>query len=128
MRSNDQASLTPALYLVETRTRNQGWEIKEIRLMSLRELSLLASARYVEDFRTAQLTFSRGGLMAEEMDTPIRTETHGEKSLRDALRALVAWSWQDHRAFRIEELPVRFYEATGVDTKAILDKWMSPPK
>ncbi len=98
----------------------------ELGRMPLRELSLLASARYVEDFRTAQITFSRGGLMAEEMDTRIRTETHGEKSLRDALRALVAWSGQNHRAFRIEELPVRFYETTGVDTKAILEKWMTP--
>jgi predicted metalloprotease with PDZ domain len=99
----------------------------EQRRMPLRDLSLLVSSRYVEDFRSAQVTFSRGGLMAEEMDTRIRTETHGAKSLRDALRALVAWTAQNHRAFRIEELPVRFYEATGVDTKAILEKWMNPP-
>jgi predicted metalloprotease with PDZ domain len=99
----------------------------ELRHTPLRELSLRASTHYVDDFRVAQLTFSRGALMAEEMDTQIRTQTHGQKSLRDALRALVSWSEQNHRAFRIEELPVRFYEATGVDTQASLEKWMAPP-
>jgi predicted metalloprotease with PDZ domain len=99
----------------------------ELRRLPLRELSLRASTNYVCDFRVAQLTFSRGALMAEEMDTQIRTETHGQKSLRDALRALVSWSEQNHRAFLIEELPARFYEGTRVDTKATLEKWMAPP-
>jgi predicted metalloprotease with PDZ domain len=97
----------------------------ELSRSSLPDLSLRVSTRYLEDFPTAQIVFSRGGLMAEEMDTRIRTQTHGEKSLRDALRALVAWSAQTHRAFRVEDLPVRFQEATGVDTKVILEKWMA---
>jgi len=75
----------------------------ELRHMPLRELSLLASTQYAADFRIGKLTFSRGGLMAAEMDDRIRAETHGQKSLRDALRHLVAWSAQNHRAFRIEE-------------------------
>ena len=94
--------------------------------MPLRELSLLASTQYSSDFRIGQLTFSRGGLMAAEMDDRIRAETHGQKSLRDALRHLVAWSAQNRRAFRIEELPVRFREATGVETRDILDRWLAP--
>lgn len=98
----------------------------ELRRIPLGELSIRASTNYVEGFRVAQLTFSRGALMAQEMETRIRTETHGQKSLRDALRALVSWSEQNHRAFRIEELPASFYEATGVDTKATLEKWMAP--
>jgi predicted metalloprotease with PDZ domain len=98
----------------------------ELRHMPLRELSLVASTQYARDFRIGQLTFSRGGLMAAEMDDRIRAETHGEKSLRDALRGLVAWSAQNHRAFTIEELPVRFREATGVDTREILDRWLGP--
>jgi hypothetical protein len=36
------------------------------------------------------------------------------------------WSEQNHRAFRTEELPVIFREATGVDTASILDHWMQP--
>jgi len=98
----------------------------ELRRLPLRELSLVASTQYATDFRIGQLTFSRGGLMAAEMDDRIRSETHGQKSLRDALRHLVAWSAENHRAFRIEELPVRFREATGVETRDILERWLAP--
>jgi predicted metalloprotease with PDZ domain len=98
----------------------------ELRRMPLRELSLRASTEYARDFRIGQLTFSRGGLMAAEMDGRIREQTHGQKSLRDALRALLAWSAQNHRAFRVEELPARFQEATGVATRDILERWLSP--
>ncbi len=98
----------------------------DLRRMPLRELSLLASTQYAADFRIGRLTFSRGGLMAADMDDRIRAETHGEKSLRDALRQLIAWSAQNRRAFRIEDLPVRFREATGVDTRDILDRWLAP--
>ncbi|HKM90646.1 MAG TPA: hypothetical protein VJX29_08525 [Candidatus Acidoferrales bacterium] len=98
----------------------------ELRRMTLRELSLVASTQYASDFRIGKLTFARGGLMAAEMDNRIRAETHGEKSLRDALRHLVAWSAANHRAFRIEELPVRFREATGVETRDIMERWLAP--
>jgi predicted metalloprotease with PDZ domain len=70
--------------------------------------------------------FSRGALMAAEMDDFIRTQTQGKKSLRDALRYLLDWSESNHRAFHTEELPVIFRDATGVDTKNILDRWMQP--
>jgi predicted metalloprotease with PDZ domain len=60
------------------------------------------------------------------MDDRIRSETRGAKSLRDALRGLVVWSAQNHRAFRIEELPARFREATGVDTRDIMERWLAP--
>ncbi len=86
----------------------------------------MASTQYASGFRIGQLTFSRGGLMAAEMDDRIRAETHGEKSLRDALRRLVAWSAENHRAFRIEELPVRFREATGEETRDIMERWLAP--
>jgi len=98
----------------------------ELRRLPLRELSVVASTQYASDFRIGKLTFSRGGLMAAEMDDRIRTETHGEKSLRDALRHLMAWSAAHHRAFRIEELSVRFREATGVETRDILERWLAP--
>jgi predicted metalloprotease with PDZ domain len=98
----------------------------ELRHMPLVDLSVLASTQYAVDFRTGQLTFARGGLMAAEIDTEIQSKTHGEKSLRDALRYLIAWTAQNHRAFRIDEIPVRFREATGVDIKAIQEKWLAP--
>jgi predicted metalloprotease with PDZ domain len=61
------------------------------------------------------------------MDDRIRSRTGGQKSLRDALRHLMEWSEQNHRAFRTEELPVIFQEVTGVDTTSILRQWMQPP-
>ena len=64
--------------------------------------------------------------MAAEMDDRIRLQTRGEKSLRDALRHLMEWSRGNRRAFRLEELPVIFREATGVETASILDRWMRP--
>jgi predicted metalloprotease with PDZ domain len=97
-----------------------------LRQMPLVELSRVASTRYAEDFRTGRTVFARGGLMAAEMDEAIRAETGGAKGLRDALRALVAWSAREKRAFRIDELPERFREATGVDVRAIYERGLGP--
>jgi predicted metalloprotease with PDZ domain len=113
--------------MLDRRFRNALREATpELRHLPLRDLSLVASTQYASDFRIGKLTFSRGGLMAAEMDDRIRAETHGEKSLRDALRRLVAWSAENHRAFRIEELPARFREATGVETRDIMERWLTP--
>ncbi len=97
-----------------------------IRRMSLVELSRVASTRYSEDFRTGRTVFSRGGLMAAEIDDRIRQETRGTHRLRDALRHLVSWSRKNGRAFEIEELPTIFAEVTGVDTRPIFDWWLKP--
>jgi predicted metalloprotease with PDZ domain len=97
-----------------------------IHRMSLTELSQEGSFLYSDDFRTGKSLFSRGALMAAEMDDHIRQQTDGKKSLRDALRHLMDWSERNQRAFRTEELPVVFREATGVDTQSILDRWMQP--
>jgi predicted metalloprotease with PDZ domain len=94
-----------------------------IREMSTVELSRVASTRYSEDFRTGRNVFSRGGLMAAEMDALIRKESGGTKRLRDGLRHLMEWSRKNQRPFEIEELPNIFEEATGVDTRKILEKW-----
>src|SRR4029077_18673528 len=87
-----------------------------MRRMSLAELSREGSFLYAEDFRTGMNLFSRGALIAADMDERIRSQTDGQKSLRDALRHLMDWSERNRRAFRTEELPVIFREATGVDT------------
>jgi predicted metalloprotease with PDZ domain len=98
-----------------------------IRRMSLLDLSREGSFLYGEDFRFGMNLFSRGALMAAGMDDRIRARTQEKKSLRDALRYLLDWSEKNRRAFRIEELPVIFREATGVDTRDILDRWLRPP-
>jgi predicted metalloprotease with PDZ domain len=97
-----------------------------IRKMSLADLSRAGSFLYSDDFRVGMNLFSRGALMAAEMDDFIRAQTQGKKSLRDALRYLLDWSERNRRAFRTEELPAIFRDATGVETKNILDRWMQP--
>jgi predicted metalloprotease with PDZ domain len=97
-----------------------------LRRMSLAELSREGSFLYSEDFRTGMNLFSRGALMAAEMDDAIRAQTVGAKSLRDALRHLIDWTAQNHRAFRVDELPQIFREATGVDTTSILNRGLQP--
>jgi len=97
-----------------------------LRRMSLPDLSREGSFLYSEDFRVGRNLFSRGALMAAEMDDRIRARTGQKKSLRDALRYLLDWSEKNRRAFRVEELPAIFRDATGVDTKDILDRWLQP--
>jgi predicted metalloprotease with PDZ domain len=97
-----------------------------IRRMPLVELSRVASTRYSEDFRTGRTVFSRGGLMAAAMDDRIRRDTGGARRLRDALRHLVAWSDANGRAFETDQLGAIFTEATGIDTRDILEAWLSP--
>lgn len=97
-----------------------------LRRLSLVELSRVASTRYAEDFRTGRLVFSRGGLMAAAMDDRIQQQTGGARSLRDALRFLVAWTAREQRAFTIEELPRLIQEATGVDVGPVMREWLAP--
>lgn len=114
--------------VIEARFRTTLREAPDfIRRLPLIELSRLASTRYSEDFRIGRSVFSRGALMALEMDEHIREVSAGRTRLRDALRHLVAWSARSGRAFRIEELPAIFRQATGVDTGAILERWLPPP-
>jgi predicted metalloprotease with PDZ domain len=96
-----------------------------IRQMSTVELSRVASTRYSEDFRTGRNVFSRGGLMAAEMDALIREKSGGEKRLRDGLRHLMIWSRKNQSPFEIEELPEIFEEATGVDTREVMHRWLN---
>lgn len=97
-----------------------------IRRMTLVELSRVGSTRYSEDFRTGRNLFSRGALMAAEMDERIRERSAGKKSFRDGMRNLMTWSVRNRRAFRIEELPAILAEGTGVDTREVMEKWLRP--
>lgn len=96
------------------------------RRMTLVELSRSASTLSSYDFRTLRNVASRGGLMAAEMDAWIRQESAGTKSLRDGLRYLVRWSERAGRPLAMEDLPEIFEHAVGLDTKAIMQRWMKP--
>ncbi len=97
-----------------------------LRRMPLTTLSREASFLYAVDFRTGKNIFSRGALMAAEMDDRIGARTEGKKSLRDALRWLLRWSAENQKPFQIEDLPRFFATATGVDVSDILERWMKP--
>ncbi len=115
--------------LVEARFRNALREMPDfLKRMPLIELSKVASTVYSEDFRTGRTVFSRGGLMAYDMDEKIRAQTRGSKRLRDALRGLVAWSAREKRPFRIDELPAIFEASTGVATGDVLERWLGGMK
>jgi predicted metalloprotease with PDZ domain len=97
-----------------------------IREMPLVELSRVASTRYSEDFRTGRTLFSRGALLAAELDERIRAESSGSRRFRDLARHLVAWSAAQKRGFRVDELPGLTREATGVDTVEVWRRWLGP--
>ena len=113
--------------MVEVRFRRTLEEAPPvIRRMSLLELSRVASTRYGEDFRTGRSVFSRGGMMAAEMDALVREKTGGKKRLRDALRHLVAWSAENRRAFDLGEVAGILKAATGVDVRPVMERWSLP--
>jgi predicted metalloprotease with PDZ domain len=97
-----------------------------IKKMTLDTLSREASFLYAVDFRLGKNIFSRGALIAAEMDDRIREKTHGEKSLRDALRAMLVWSEKNRRAFQPDEMMAVFAESTGVEVRDIYKRWREP--
>ena len=98
-----------------------------IKRMPLTLLSQEASFLYASDFRTGMNIFGRGFLMAAEMDDRIQEQTGGKKSLREALRALLAWSAKNQRALQVEEITRIISESTSVDVDDIVARWMEAP-
>jgi len=95
-----------------------------IRDMDLVELSRIASTRYSSDFRTGQTLFSRGALMAAEMDDAIGWDSSGAFDLRDALRHIMAWCRNHPQGFTVAALPDLITEATGTDVRDIMTRWI----
>jgi len=98
-----------------------------IKRMPMTQLSQEASFLYAKDFRIGMNIFGRGFLMAAEMDDRIQAQTGGKKSLRDAFRALLAWSTTNQRALQVEEMTQIISESTGVDVHDIVARWMEAP-
>jgi predicted metalloprotease with PDZ domain len=90
---------------------------------SLKELSLLGSTQYGMDFRIGKNLFSRGALMAHDLDVYIQEKTKGKKSFKDAIRGLLEWSEKNQRAYEYDEILKIMNEATGVNLSIIWDKW-----
>jgi hypothetical protein len=95
----------------------------EIAVLPLFKLSAIASTQYAKDFRIGQATFSRGAMMATEMNALIKKKTGGKKSMKDVLRYLYEWGKKNQRPFTMDEFPKLMTTATGVDISAIFSKW-----
>lgn len=96
---------------------------KYIKEKSLRALSQLGSTQYSSDFNIGRNLFSRGALMAHEMDLHIQKETNGSKSFKDALLGLLKWTENNQTAFEYDEIEPILSTATGIKLKGIWDKW-----
>jgi hypothetical protein len=68
-----------------------GTSVKS-KTVPLLELSRVGSLMYSEDFRTGRTLFSKGALMAEEIDVLIRQKTGGKKQLRNSFHAMMSWT------------------------------------
>jgi len=98
-----------------------------IRQLSLRDLSRLGSTQYGEDFRIGKNLFSRGALMAHDIDLEVQRKTEGAKSFRDVLLGLLHWTEANQRAFRYEEIEPIMSKSAGVDLSKIWERWQRAP-
>ena len=97
-----------------------------IKKMSLQQLSQLASTLYGTDFRIGRAVFSRGALMAIEMNNYLKEQSQGKKSMKDVLRWLYNWSKENKRPYTMEEFPMLINKACGIDLSGIYKKWQLP--
>ncbi len=94
--------------------------------LSLRELSLLGSTQYGQDFRIGRNLFSRGGLFAHELNMFIQEKSGGNKSFKDAILAIYNWSQLNNRAFKYDEFPGIISSGIGIDITEVWIKWNKP--
>jgi len=97
-----------------------------INRKSLKELSLLGSTQYGMDFRIGKNLFSRGALMAYDLDVIIQKETNGIKSFKDAILGLLKWTEVNQIPFKYDEIEPIMSKSTGVDLSDVWDKWQKP--
>ncbi|MBR9846689.1 MAG: hypothetical protein GYB35_11585 [Algicola sp.] len=99
-----------------------------IKTKNLKELSLLGSTQYASDFRIGKNLFSRGALMAYDLDVFIQQHSHGKASFKDAILGLLNWSKEHQRPFKYDEIEPIMSEATGVDLSSVWQKWQKAPE
>lgn len=107
-----------------TNFTNSTYETSDIiKKMDLEELSETASMMYGIDFRIGRAIYSRGALMALEMNEYLLKSSNGKKSIRDVLRYLYKWSKQNNRPFTMDEFPGLVNRSCGIDVGHIYNKW-----
>lgn len=97
-----------------------------IKKMGLEQLSQIASTMYGIDFRLGKAVYSRGALMAIEMNDYIKKKTGNRKSMKNVFRYLYMWAKENKRPFTMDEFPALINKACGVDVDAIYQKWQLP--
>lgn len=98
-----------------------------IKEKSLQELSRLGSTQYSADFRIGQNLFSRGALLAHDLDKYIIAETQGKKSFNDVALGLLKWTELNQRAFEYDEIEKVMSQSVGLDLSQIWDAWQKAP-
>lgn len=98
----------------------------QIKQLSLQELSQLASTMYGTDFRIGTSLYSRGALMALEINECLLQQSGGKKSMKDVFRYLYQWSKQNKRPFTLQELPQLLNQSCQIDLGKIYAKWQLP--
>ncbi len=96
-----------------------------IKKLSLKELSLLASTQYSSDFRVGRNSFSRGALLAYDLNKLIKEKTKGQKSFKEMLLNMYRWTEKNQRAMPYEEIPQIMGEGLGVDIQKVWEKWQA---
>lgn len=99
-----------------------------INKMSLQQLSQIASTMYGIDFRLGRAVYSRGAMMAIEMNEYLKKKSEGERSMKDVFRYLYEWAKKNQRPFTMEEFPTLLNNACGIDLSTIYKKWQQPIK
>lgn len=97
-----------------------------LRALPLATLSREASYLYGTDFRLGKNVFSRGALMAAEIDERIERATAGRQGLRDALRGILAEATRTKLPLNANDLARLVRETTGVAVTDAVDRWMAP--
>lgn len=97
-----------------------------LRKLPLVEVSRLASTQYSSNFATGLSVFSRGALMAEEIDQAVRTGTHGKKSLREGLVELMRLATSKKEPITVTDLVEAVRRATGVDVTRQVEAGLAP--
>jgi len=97
-----------------------------IKKMSLQQLSQTASTMYGSDFRLGRAIYSRGALMAIEMNDYLKEKSGGTRSMKDVFRYLYNWSKENKRPFTMEEFPLLINKACNIDLGNIYKKWQLP--
>jgi len=96
--------------------------------LSLRDLSRLGSTQYSADFRIGRNLFSRGALLAHDLDVEIRERTGGARSFRDVALGLLRWTEEHQRAFNYDEIEPIMSASAGIDLSTIWNRWQAAPR